>query len=123
MAQPPQEIDPVYLFVTAFLVAGMAGVAALLRTSKTITLRLFMSALLNAGALGLGIAFFLFNYCKDSRWFLLGICLFAGLGGMTALGFFMLLFREGLRLDIHVKGPKEGDLDESKEDDSDAEAD
>lgn len=98
-----QQPDPVWLFLAAFSVSAMAGVASLLRTSKELTIRVVLSAILNSGALGLCIALLLFTYFKDNTWFLLGLCMLAGLGGMTVLGFILYLVRKGgIKLDIHV---------------------
>jgi len=114
VASPSNQLDPLYLFIIAFFISAMAGVAALLQTSKAITARLLIGALLNSGALGLGIALVLFTWCKDNTWFLLGLCLFAGLGGMTAFGFVIALIRQGgVTLNIRVKdeGNKDGTSD------------
>lgn len=106
---PQNQLDPLWLFILAFSVAAMAGVARLLRTSQLITFRLFLSAILNSGALGLCMALLLFTWFKDNTWFLLGLCLLAGLGGMTALGFILSILRQGgITLDIHVKDKDKG---------------
>ena len=99
------QLDPLWLFVLAFIIAAMAGVATVLRTVEKITVRVILSAILNSGALGLCIALILFTWCKDNTWFLLGLCLLAGLGGMTALGFLLMIVRVFLGrggLDVHI---------------------
>jgi hypothetical protein len=89
------RLDPITLFLTAFGISALAGVAALLRTSQVLSARALVSAGLNAGAVGMGIALVLFTYFKDNTWFLLGVCLLAGLGGMTCLGFILAVIQKG----------------------------
>ena len=101
----PDRLDPVTLFVTAFTISAMAGVAALLRTNKSLTIRIVASAALNSGALGMGIALVLFTVFKENTWFLLGLCLLAGLGGMTFLGIVLTIFRQG-GFNVNVKVPR-----------------
>ena len=99
------QLDPLWLFILAFMIAALAGVATVLRTVERITFRVILTAILNSGALGLCIALILFTWCKDNTWFLLGLCLLAGLGGMTALGFVLMVVRTFLghgHLNIHV---------------------
>jgi hypothetical protein len=108
--------DPISLAVTAFIAAGLAGVAALLRTSTKLTVRTVLSALLNAGALGAGLAMLLFTWLGDNTWFLIGLCMLAGLGGMTALGFVLAVIRQGgvnLHIDVRQDDEK-GDDDGNK---------
>lgn len=99
------KLSPITLFTTAFVISALAGVAALLRSTKELTVRMVVSAILNSGALGLGLALLLFTYFKENTWFLLGLCILAGLGGMTVLGFVLWLFKQG-GADVHISFTK-----------------
>ena len=99
------QLNPLWLFILAFMIAALAGVATVIRTVERITVRVVTTAILNSGALGLSIALILFTWCKDNTWFLLGLCLLAGLGGMTALGFVLMMVRVLVGrggLDVHI---------------------
>ena len=109
------KLDPLTLAVTAAVVGALAGVAALLRSTSQLTWRMLLSAALNSGALGAGMAMLLFTYFKDNTWFLLGLCLLAGLGGMTLLGFVLAILKKGgVYVDIHLPQTKEDKPHEHK---------
>lgn len=111
----PDRLDPITLFLTAFGISALAGVAALLRTTKELSARTLISAGLNAGAIGMAIALVLFTYFKDNTWFLLGLCLLAGLGGMTCFGFILAILEKG-GINIRVNIKPEGDQKREGED-------
>lgn len=74
------------VFASAFGVAAFAGLATLLRFARRRLSRLaVVSAMLNAGFLGLSIALIWYqNYCKaENIHGLIGICVLAGMGGST----------------------------------------
>lgn len=100
------KLDPLTLFVLSFLISSLAGVAALLRSSQELTVRTILSVILNTGILGLGISLLLFTYFKDNAYFLIGLSVFAGLGGLTFVGFILQVFKQG-GVDITV-APKSG---------------
>jgi hypothetical protein len=108
------KLDPLWIFLISFVISALAGVAALLRSSQEITARTVMSVILNTGILGLGISMLLFTYFKDNAYFLIGLCVFAGLGGLTFVGFILQVVKQG-GIDITVspkgqtKGAKDGD--------------
>lgn len=104
------RLDPVTLVITAFVIGALAGAASLLRSARELTWRAVLSAILNSGALGAGIAMLLFTYFKDNTWFLLGLCLLAGLGGMTVFGFLVTVLQKGgINVDIQLKPDGEED--------------
>jgi Trk-type K+ transport system membrane component len=110
---PVPKLDPLTLAITAAIVGALAGVAAFLRTAQHVTWRALISAALNAAALGSGMAMLLFSYFKDNTWFLLGLCLLSGLGGMTLLGFVLAIIRKGgVYVDVHLPQTKEDRPDE-----------
>jgi len=107
---PDSKLDPLTLAITAAVVGALAGVAAVLRTSQALTWRILISAGLNSGALGAGMAMLLFTYFKDNTWFLLGLCLLAGLGGMTLGGFILQIIKKGgIYVDVHLPQTKPED--------------
>jgi hypothetical protein len=73
------------VFASAFGVSAFAGLATLLRFAKRLSWLSIISAMLNAGFLGLAIALIWYqNYLKSENVAgLLGICVLAGMGGST----------------------------------------
>jgi hypothetical protein len=67
-------------------VSSLAGLAALLRSGRTVTKLAVLSALLNSGLFGLASgALLLHHYGLDYPWMIFGICTLAGLGGNSLL--------------------------------------
>jgi hypothetical protein len=102
---PQQPLDPGYVFLLAFGTSSLAGLAALLRSGQTISIRSLLSAWLNSGLLGLAIAFIWYNYFEGDQnpWFLLGVSILAGLGGYTVIDFVItLLVSKGWNITIHT---------------------
>jgi hypothetical protein len=89
------KFDPLTVFATAFVISSLAGMAALLRSTQELSVRTVLSVILNTGAMGLAISLVLFNYFEDNAYFLFGLCLLAGLGGLTAVGFLIQIFKQG----------------------------
>lgn len=92
--------SPHWLFSMSFTISSLAGVAALLRSGAPLTARVLVSAILNSGLFGLGIALVWYeNYGGANHpWFMLGVSLLAGLGGTSLLDFAFQAIREGLRV-------------------------
>lgn len=91
------------VFVSAFLLAALAGLAALLRSNAPLKAKSVTSALANSGLLGLGIALLWYTRAQDDIYLLVGVCVVAGLGGMTTVDFVLELVRRG-GLSIRVGG-------------------
>lgn len=106
-----QKLEPLTFFLICFAITAMAGVAAFLRSGKEVTVRGVISVILNTGIMGLGIALLLFNYFQDNAYFLVGLCILAGLGGMTLVGFFLAIFKQG-GLQITLKPGSEEEQDD-----------
>lgn len=88
-------LAPCILFLLAFAVSALAGLGQVLRGNRPLTPRGVFSAGLNSGALGLVVGMLLYTWFKDNTWFLLGLCLLAGLSGMSILNFIMTVVRRG----------------------------
>lgn len=122
--QQPTEFDPIKIFLSTFSISSFAGLAALLRTGRQLTVRGVLSAMLNSGLLGLGIAFIWYNWFAENLWFLMGVSLLAGLGGLTVLDFFLAVMRNGgLNLEVRMDKHGKEETDAEGEEDDDGEAD
>lgn len=91
------------VFLSAFGSASFAGLATLLRFAKKISKLAIMSAMLNAGFLGLAIALIWYqNYRKaENIYGLIGICVLAGMGGSTITDLLIsILAGAGIRVTI-----------------------
>lgn len=82
------------VFISAFGVASFAGLAALLRSGESLTAVRVLSSLLNSGLLGLGIALLWYHQFQDNIYFLVGVCLVAGLSGMATVDFILQALRQ-----------------------------
>jgi len=73
------------VFLSAFGAASFAGLATLLRFAKKLSKLSVVSAMLNAGFLGLAIALLWYqNYRQaENVYGLIGVCVLAGMGGST----------------------------------------
>lgn len=88
------QLDPLRIFASAFAVSSFAGLAALLRSGKSITCLAVVSAMLNTGMVGLAIALIWYTHFKGSEeniYFMIGLCVLSGLGGTTAIDFIVTL--------------------------------
>ena len=74
---------PIWVFLSAFGVSSFAGLATYLRFSHKMTGLGMLSAMLNAGCLGLAISLFWYQHFRESEniYGLIGICVFAGMSG------------------------------------------
>lgn len=88
-------ISPVGVFVASFCLSGFAGIAALLRSGKPLTVLSVSSSLLNSGLLGLAMAMVWYVRFQENIYFLVGVCVLAGLGGMTSVDLVLTLVRKG----------------------------
>lgn len=95
---PTTQLDPLFVFASAFAVSAFAGLAALLRSGKRVGFLSVLSSMLNTGFAGL--AFSLIWYVKfkgsdDTLYCLIGICVLVGLGGTPALDLVLQLCKRG----------------------------
>lgn len=111
------QLDPLRIFASAFAVSSFAGLAALLRSGKSITILAVCSAMLNTGMVGLAIALIWYTKFKGSEeniYFMIGLCVLSGLGGTTAIDFIVMLCKRN-GVTITVSANRDNDLPESKE--------
>lgn len=89
------KLNPLAVFICAFGVSSFAGLAALLRAGKEVNKITVLSAILNSGFLGLAIALLWYTKFQDNVYFLIGICVLAGLGGATMVDFVVESVKSG----------------------------
>lgn len=115
-----QTISPVGVFICAFGVAAFAGLATHLREGKPVNTVSVLTAMLNSGILGLAFALLWYTKYQDNIYFLIGMCLLAGLGGAAMIDFVIQRVKNGgislggLTVKLGTPG-KEKDDDEPKQ--------
>ena len=90
-----ENMTPIGVFLSAFVLSALAGLAALLRSAKPLSILLVLSSFLNSGLMGLGISLLWYTKFQDNIYFLIGICVIVGLGGMTTIDFILTAIRKG----------------------------
>jgi len=95
---PHQTPDPTRLVGYTFVVSSLAGLTALLRSGQDITVRHIAASTLSAGLLGSGIMLVWWDWL-DGRyvWFMMGVSLLAGLGGVNMIEFALQLIQTAAR--------------------------
>jgi hypothetical protein len=103
-----QITEQFWLFGGIFVISGLAGLAALLRTDRVLDWRKVSGAILNSGLLGVAMGLMWYKvFYPDNLWLLIGLTLLAGLGGMGVFGFFLELVRKGgIGVDVVIKPKK-----------------
>ena len=91
------KYTPLQIFFAALGLSSFGGLAALLHSGRSLTVRALLNAIVYSGAMGLGIALLWYNYFDGQKnvHFLLGVSLFAGIGGVTLLDFIIQVFKNG----------------------------
>lgn len=99
----------ILILVSAFLISACAGLASLLRSGSPLGGMRILSATLNSGLLGLGICLVWYSRFQDNLYFLVGVCVMAGLGGMATVEYTLAALRKGW---LHVlTGSRDEDKD------------
>jgi CHASE2 domain-containing sensor protein len=101
-------VNSVVVFLSAFGVAAMGGLATLLRSDLPITRKSVATSMLNCGLLGLGISLLWYSQFQDNLFFLVGLCVVAGLGGNASIDFAVDMFRKMLATKLGVSTSSEG---------------
>lgn len=89
-----------WTFITAFIVAAIAGLASLLRSNNEITWRNLSATILYSGVIGSIISMLSFDYFEENIPLLLATSGLTGIGGATAIDLLRVLLRG--KLDIRV---------------------
>ncbi len=84
------------VFAGAGILSALAGLASLLRSNVDLTRKKVASALLNSGILGVGIALLWYTKFQENVYFLIGLCVVAGLGGNSTVDFVIAAAKQGL---------------------------
>lgn len=92
--------DPYRFLAYIFGVTSFAGLAAILRSGQKLTMRSVLSAVLNSGLFGVGIATLWMHLYPDLQhpWFVVGVSLFAGLGGVSLMDFLYQACQNGFNI-------------------------
>lgn len=104
-----EKYDPFCVLLSAFSVSSLAGLAAILRSGRRLSPRTIVSAVLNSGMLGLAIACTWYHYWPAHLWFILGVSILAGLGGLSLIDFVVQAIRHGgVNIQIRLMPGEEG---------------
>ena len=100
------------VFASAFGVSAFAGLATLLRFAKKLSKLSVLSAMLNAGFMGLAIALIWYQNYQEAHdvYGLIGICALAGMGGGTVTDILIsVLAGSGIRVTITHERDRHGE--------------
>lgn len=104
--QPHMDVhDPPTVFGATFALSSCAGLAQLLRSGKKLTWRAVVSAMLNSAMFGLIIALTWwerYSVEPSGAWFLMGVSVMAGLGGVTLVDFGIELLKGKGKISIRI---------------------
>lgn len=91
------KLTPLQVFMSALAISSFGGLAALLRSDKSVNFRSVLSATLYSGLMGLIIALCWYNWFDGdgNTYFLLGISGLAGIGGTTVIDFILQAVKKG----------------------------
>jgi peptidoglycan/LPS O-acetylase OafA/YrhL len=93
--------EPLKIFVTVFVLGGLAGLAALLRSKEELTRKAICGAIINSAFCSLIVALVWWNkYQETNFFFLMGVSILAGFGGNTTIGILIAAFQKGLKITI-----------------------
>lgn len=107
------KLTPLQVLICCFSIASLAGIAALLRSNKELTIRTIASAALYSGLFGLVIGLIWYNYFAPANlFFLVGVSGLAGLGGVSLLDVILQLITNGVNVRISLNDEDEEDKQE-----------
>ena len=97
--------EPLKVLGVTFLLGGLAGLAALLRSKDELTKRAILSAILNSSLLSMASAAVWWWYSPESNFIILiGVSVLIGLGGNTSVGIITAIFQK--KFNIVIADPK-----------------
>lgn len=101
-------MEPLKILGITFLLGGLAGLAALLRSTDRLTRRAICSAILNSSLLSMGSAALWWWYSPESNFILLmAVSILIGLGGNTSIGIVTAMFQKKFNIVIADQKNKE----------------
>jgi len=108
------QYSAIAIFVAAFFVSGLSGIASLLRSGKEVKKITIITASLNSGLLGLAISLLWYQKFQENIYELMGICVMSGLGGAASLDFILNFLQKGYFASVE-KNNKDKDPGPTKE--------
>ncbi len=102
------------VFVSSFTLAAFSGLATMLRSDQQMTRTKVVGQVLNSGLMGLGTSLLFYAKFEENLYFLVGVCLVAGISGASTLDFLVSVIRKG-GFSINLKNDgKPGDTPQEK---------
>jgi len=93
--------EPLKIFITVFLLGGLAGLAALLRSKEELSRKAICGAIINSAFCSLIVAMVWWNkYQETNFFFLMGVSILAGFGGNTTIGIITAFCQKKLNITI-----------------------
>lgn len=92
-----EDLDPLRTLACAFSVSSFAGLARELRSGRRMSKLAVLSTILNTGLVGGGIACYWLTYYRNegTLYFMILVCLLAGMGGADLIEFGLAWLRNG----------------------------
>jgi len=107
--------EPLKIMATTFLLGGLAGLAALLRSTDEITKRAVCSACLNSSLISMAAAGLWRWYDPNANFIaLMTVSVIIGIGGNTSIGIVTAIFLKKFNIVIQDPDKKEKKDDETK---------
>jgi len=108
------QYNALYIFVTAFFVSGLSGIASFLRSGNEIKKIAIITASLNSGLLGLAISLLWYNKFQENIYSLMGICIISGLTGAAGLDLVLSAIQKG-GFSVNFGNDKHKNINDKKE--------
>lgn len=93
--------EPLKILGTVFVLGGLAGLAALLRSEEELSRKAIISAIVNSAFCSLIVALVWWTkYQETNFFFLMGVSILAGFGGNTTIGMASVFIQKKLNIKI-----------------------
>lgn len=86
--------EPFNVFMAAWIVSALCGLAMLLRSELMLSWRSVLATLLYHGLLGLSTALVSYEWLGKRAWFVIGLAMLAGLAGLRAADILALVLKQ-----------------------------